>query len=96
MNTTNILNNTSATQWETIKPVQTEPRQLQSAPPAEAPVQSDSVNVNTIGNVQPTLLADEDVEAVMEETLSMIAEDPYAALHVHSGLDAARVAALLA
>lgn len=43
----------------------------------------------------PDLLADEDVEGVLNETISMIGNDGAAALSVHSGLSESRVFALL-
>ncbi len=91
-NISTITGSTQAVHWEILHSANTEPRQTQSAV-ATAP--QDSVVVNSVGGVQPTLIADEDVDAVMDETISMIAHDPYAALHAHSGLDASRVAALL-
>ncbi len=95
MNTiSNISGSINTMQWETVKNAQAEPRQTQLAQEYDVP--ADSVQVNANSYTEPTLLADEDVEAVMEQTMSMITEDPYAALHVHSGLDASRVAALLA
>lgn len=42
------------------------------------------------------LLEDGEWEDVLGETMGMIAANPLEALHVHSGLDPARVAALLA
>ncbi len=95
MNTiSNITGNMNTMQWEPILPAQTEPRQTQSAHSQDLP--TDSVHVNAMTHVEPALIADEDLDAVMQETTSMITADPYAALHVHSGLDASRVAALLA
>ncbi len=43
----------------------------------------------------PELLADEDVEGVLNETINMIGSDSAAALSVHSGLTQSRVFALL-
>lgn len=43
----------------------------------------------------PELLADEDVEGVLNETIDMIGNDGAAALSVHSGLTDSRVFALL-
>lgn len=43
----------------------------------------------------PELLADEDVEGVLNDTISMIGNDGAAALSVHSGLSESRVFALL-
>ncbi len=97
MNTiSTVFGSNSGIQWETTKPASVEPRQTQPADAHDASVQGDSVHVNASGTAQPTLIADEDVASVMEETVSMIAEDPYAAMHAHSGLDASRIAALLA
>ena len=42
-----------------------------------------------------SLLADDDVDGVMNDTMGMIAQDPMNALSVHSGLSASRVASLL-
>lgn len=47
-------------------------------------------------NRQARLLDDAEVEGTLASTLGMIGADPYSALSVHGGLDAARVAALLA
>ena len=52
----------------------------------------DQVRLGTM----PTLLEDHEVQGVLDETMTMISNDTYAALHAHSGLDASRVAALLA
>lgn len=43
----------------------------------------------------PELIADEDVEGVLNETIGMIGNDGAAALSVHSGLSQSRVFALL-
>lgn len=43
----------------------------------------------------PDLLADDEVDGVLDDTMSMIAQNPAGALSVHSGLSASRVAALL-
>lgn len=43
----------------------------------------------------PELIADEDVDGVLNETISMIGSDNAGALSVHSGLNQARVFALL-
>ncbi len=95
MNTiSNITTNLSSMQWDTVNMASAEPRQTQSEHMQDLP--ADSVQVNAAHYVEPTLIADEDVEGVLNETVAMIAEDPYSALHVHSGLDASRVAALLA
>ncbi len=94
MNTISAVSgNANAVQWEVINSTNAESRQAQQA---ESYMQNDSVVVSSTAYAEPTLIADEDVDAVMDETLSMIADDPYAALHAHSGLDASRVAALLA
>ncbi len=93
-NISNISGNLGTMQWDTVKNAHTEPRQTQSEELQNLP--GDSVQVNANAHMEPTLIADEDVEAVMNETMNMIVEDPYSALHVHSGLDASRVAALLA
>lgn len=43
----------------------------------------------------PRLLADDEVEGVLNETINMIGSDSAAALSVHSGLSETRVFALL-
>ncbi len=50
---------------------------------------------DTVDVHAPELLADEDVEGVLNETISMIGSDSAAALSVHSGLTESRVFALL-
>lgn len=50
---------------------------------------------DTVDVHAPELLADEDVEDVLNETISMIGSDSAAALSVHSGLTQSRVFALL-
>lgn len=52
--------------------------------------QGDVVDVHA-----PQLLADDEVEGVLNETIGMIASDPAAALSVHSSLTESRVFALL-
>ncbi len=56
---------------------------------APAAVQ-DTVNVRA-----PHLLEDSEVDSVLDDTLSMIAQDNLAALSVHGGLSQSRVFALL-
>ncbi len=58
-------------------------------------MQEDSVSISNFSQ-RAMVLKDEEVEAVLQETVNSITNDPYSALHVHSGLDASRVAALLA
>ena len=41
------------------------------------------------------LLADDEVDGVLDDTMSMISQNPMDALSVHSGLSASRVASLL-
>lgn len=41
------------------------------------------------------LLADDEVDGVLNDTISMITQDSMSALSVHSGLSASRVASLL-
>ena len=43
----------------------------------------------------PNLQADDEVDGVLDDTMSMISQNPMDALSVHSGLSASRVAALL-
>lgn len=50
----------------------------------------DTVNISA-----PSLLRDDEVEGVLDDTLSMIAEDNAGALAVHGGLSESRVFALL-
>lgn len=52
--------------------------------------QGDIVNVHA-----PQLLADDEVEGVLNETIGMIVNDSAAALSMHSGLSESRVFALL-
>ncbi len=57
--------------------------------------QEDSVRVSHFPQ-NATLLSDAESEVVLQETMDSIKSDPYEAMFVHSGLDASRVAALLA
>ena len=41
------------------------------------------------------LLADDEVDGVLDDTMSMISQNPMDALSVHNGLSASRVASLL-
>ena len=43
----------------------------------------------------PNLLADDEVDGVLDDTMSMISQNPMSALSVHGGLSASRVADLL-
>ena len=43
----------------------------------------------------PNLLADDEVDGVLDDTMSMISQNPMDALSVHGGLSASRVASLL-
>ena len=43
----------------------------------------------------PNLLADDEVDGVLADTMGMISQNPMGALSVHGGLSASRVAALL-
>ena len=70
---------------------------------ASQPVAQDAAMINNdasgdMVSVRPQarLLEDSEVEGVLDSTLSMISNDIFGALGVHSGLDASRVAALLA
>ncbi len=61
--------------------------------------QEDTVRVSgaVSANLQEArLLSDEEAETVLEDTIGILGSDSGAALNVHEGLDAARVAALLA
>ncbi len=98
----NISSGIQNLQWEVVTYPHgeldlSESRQdLNSAQPINS---IDSVHVSSGAPAyahEPTLLQDEDVDGVMQDTMHLITEDPYAALHVHEGLDASRVAALLA
>ncbi len=83
----NIINlNTMPTTWEQS------PRQVSQD---NAIQQQDSVRVSNFPQ-NATLLSDAEAETVLQETVHSITSDPYAAMHVHSGLDASRVAALIA
>ncbi len=43
----------------------------------------------------PNLLADDEVDGVLDDTMNMISQNPMDALSVHGGLSASRVASLL-
>ena len=43
----------------------------------------------------PNLLADDEVDGVLADTMGMISQNPMSALSVHGGLSASRVASLL-
>ncbi len=91
-NVNNGLVHTSTWDNGTMAQTQAKGREAETAELADI---TDHVNVSTSGHT-PTLLEDHEVEAILQDTLETIGNDPYAALHVHSGLDASRVAALLA
>ncbi len=94
-NITNVSGGMNVIHWDNTKN-SGEASNAASLSAQNAPTEVvDSVHMRT-ANMEPMLIADEDVESVLQETTQMISDDPYAALHVHSGLDAARVAALLA
>ena len=57
---------------------------------APAALSHDVVSLST-----PNLLADDEVDGVLNDTMGMIAQDPMSALSVHGGLRASRVASLL-
>ncbi len=61
----------------------------------EAIKQEDSVRISNFPQ-SATLLSDEEADVVLQETTDSIQNDPYNAMLAHSGLDASRVAALLA
>ena len=46
-------------------------------------------------DIAPNLLADDEVDGVLADTMGMISQNPMGALSVHGGLSASRVAALL-
>lgn len=76
--------------------------QIRSAFPFMFPTQDRESTGETLKNAgdivdihAPELLADEDVEDVLNDTISMIGSDSAAALSVHSGLSQSRVFALL-
>ncbi len=101
-NISNVNNGIQSLQWEVVTSPhgelnRSESRQEQNS---AQPINSiDSVHVSSGAPAyahEPILLQDEDVDGVMQDTTYLITEDPYAALHVHEGLDASRVAALLA
>lgn len=65
---------------------------FQSQEKGDAPIR---VNGDIIDVHAPQLLADDEVDDVLNETISMIGSDSAAALSVHSGLSESRVFALL-
>lgn len=76
--------------------------QIRSALPFMFPTAEKEAGSNGVRNLgdrvdvhAPELLADEDVEGVLNDTISMIGNDSAAALSVHSGLTESRVFALL-
>ncbi len=89
------------TQWDIVKFPQNEGA-LSETRPEQSPVQNsnnkDSVHMrsSTAPVNEATLIADEDVDAVLEQTMQLIVNNPHMALRVHEGLSASRVAALLA
>ncbi len=93
-NITNISGGMNVIHWDTMKS-STEAQNQQGTAHSVPTDVVDSVQMRA-ASMEPTLIADEDVDSVLEQTTQMISDDPYAALHVHSGLDASRVAALLA
>ena len=54
-----------------------------------------SLSHDVVSLSAPDLLADEDVDGVLNDTMGMISQNPMAALSVHGGLSASRVASLL-
>ncbi len=73
-----------------------EQNQRQSVANQESTIsKSDSVSISNFPQ-NATLLSDEEAETVLQETVDNIKSDSYSAMFVHSGLDASRVAALLA
>lgn len=76
--------------------------QIRTAMPFLFPGSEKEAPASTIRNSGDTvdlhgveILADEDVEGIFNETISMIGSDSAAALSVHSGLSESRVFALL-
>ncbi len=57
--------------------------------------QEDSVRISSFPQ-SATLLSDDEVDTVLQDTMNSITSEPHEAMFVHSGLDASRVAALLA
>lgn len=57
-----------------------------------ATVSPDIVNLQALSRMD---MSDADAQALLDETVGMISQDSVAALSVHSGLNAERVAALL-
>ncbi len=94
----NIAGSSNTLAWENIKNTSSEIQNANIAP--AHPVNASDAVVDSVqtrqASKEPTLIPDEDVDRVLAETIQYIFDDPYAALHVHSGLDASRVAALLA
>lgn len=74
--------------------------QIRSSMPFMFPTpEKESAPVRSTGDIvdiqAPQLLADDEVEGVLADTISMIGNDPATALSVHSGLSESRVFALL-
>ena len=61
-----------------------------------APETGDMVHVRPQPRPEARLLDDSEVDAVLQSTVDMIGGDIFGAMSAHSGLDAGRVAALLA
>ncbi len=98
-NISNFNSGIQGLQWEVVNYPHHEAARSETRPEQSSSysAQGDSVHMsNNVNTQEPTLLLDEEVDAVMEETTYLITQDPYAALHAHEGLDASRVAALLA
>ncbi len=58
-------------------------------------ISEDSVRISNFPQ-DATLLSDDEATSVLNETVDTIKNDPHTAMFAHSGLDASRVAALLA
>lgn len=74
--------------------------QINSSQPFMFPASEKGIpTVKNTGDIvdihSPQILADDEVEGVLNETISMIANDNASALSVHSGLSESRVFALL-
>ncbi len=99
-NISNINGGIQSLQWEVVNYPHHEVNRSEARSEENANYsQGDSVHMSNaapVSGYEPTLLEDDEVDGVMQETMYLITEDPYAALHAHDGLDASRVAALLA
>ena len=61
----------------------------------EGTASSTALSHDVVSLNAPNLLADDEVDGVLDDTMSMISQNPMSALSVHGGLSASRVADLL-